>query len=315
MQLFEIKSKKMTDLDETSEVSENDLILLHDGKQAKVVSVGAFNQQVTELAAQVKKLAAVSSSTTAINASQVFYSGVASGAAAHNSVYRGNYLGDTVTTSQYAAIADGTFKDLFIGDYWSIGSSNYRIAGFDYYFRALGAGIFPVKLLKHHVVLVTDDTVSSERMNEMGISSTEYGFFGSYIWNNTLQELSDSLSETFEDHMMEHALVYSDSCTDGRPTATNASSEYVTLLSEIMAFGTRINGTANTGSGTVDLKTVEKSQLPLFFYAPEFLNIGTDYWLRDTVNATDYAIVSQYGEAATAAANTLCGVRPVFCIC
>ena len=54
-------------------------------------------------------------------------------AGVHNSIYRGKPLGSTVTAAQYAEIAAGTFKDLYIGDYWTIGGVNYRIAAFDYY--------------------------------------------------------------------------------------------------------------------------------------------------------------------------------------
>ena len=60
----------------------------------------------------------------------------ASGAGAHNSIYRGKYLGASVTAEQYSAIAAGTFDDLYIGDYWTIGGVNYRIAAFDYYYRS-----------------------------------------------------------------------------------------------------------------------------------------------------------------------------------
>ena len=48
----------------------------------------------------------------------------------HNSIYRGKFLGNSVTNLQYQALKDGTFTDLFIGDYWTIGDVNYRIAAF-----------------------------------------------------------------------------------------------------------------------------------------------------------------------------------------
>ena len=56
-------------------------------------------------------------------------------AGAHNSIFRGKNLGTAVTAAQYAAIAAGTFDDLFVGDYWVIGGVTYRIAAFDYYLR------------------------------------------------------------------------------------------------------------------------------------------------------------------------------------
>lgn len=58
-----------------------------------------------------------------------------SGAGFHNSLYRGENLGDHVTDEQYATIAAGTFDGLWIGDYWVIGGVTYRIAAFDYYYN------------------------------------------------------------------------------------------------------------------------------------------------------------------------------------
>lgn len=51
----------------------------------------------------------------------------------HRNIYRGKSLGTSVTAAQKAAIANGTFDDLFIGDYWTIGSIKYRIADMDYW--------------------------------------------------------------------------------------------------------------------------------------------------------------------------------------
>lgn len=39
------------------------------------------------------------------------------GAGLHNALYRGKYLGDSLTAAQSAAIRAGTFEDLYIGDY------------------------------------------------------------------------------------------------------------------------------------------------------------------------------------------------------
>lgn len=55
-------------------------------------------------------------------------------AATHNMVYRGKALGTSVTSEQWAAIKAGTFKDLYLGDYWSIGGVDYIIAAFDYWY-------------------------------------------------------------------------------------------------------------------------------------------------------------------------------------
>ena len=49
------------------------------------------------------------------------------GAAAHNAIYRGKYLGDSVTDEQWEEIQSGRFHGLFIGDYWTIGDVNWTL--------------------------------------------------------------------------------------------------------------------------------------------------------------------------------------------
>ncbi len=43
-----------------------------------------------------------------------------SSAFAHNSIYRGKNLGSSVTAEQSAATSNGTFTDIYPGDYWLI---------------------------------------------------------------------------------------------------------------------------------------------------------------------------------------------------
>ena len=38
----------------------------------------------------------------------------------HRNVYRGKYLGKSITDAQLSAIRDGTFNDLYVGDYWNL---------------------------------------------------------------------------------------------------------------------------------------------------------------------------------------------------
>ena len=78
----------------------------------------------------------------------------------HNSIYRGKNLGTSVTTDQWNAIYDGTFDDLFIGDYWTIGGVNWRIAAFDYW---LHCG--DTECTTHHVVIVPDSCLYNAQMH------------------------------------------------------------------------------------------------------------------------------------------------------
>ena len=53
------------------------------------------------------------------------------GAELHNSISRGKNLGTTITAEQSAAIADGSFNDIWIGDYWE-GTYTYTYGGQSY---------------------------------------------------------------------------------------------------------------------------------------------------------------------------------------
>lgn len=60
-----------------------------------------------------------------IDAHQADYASfITNNAVAHNSIYRGKYLGSSVTAEQYLAISTGAFTDLYIGDYWTIGGDS-----------------------------------------------------------------------------------------------------------------------------------------------------------------------------------------------
>ena len=53
--------------------------------------------------------------------------------AIHNSISRGANLGDTFTSAQWSNICNHTFKDLYLGDYWTLPSGKTAIiAGFNY---------------------------------------------------------------------------------------------------------------------------------------------------------------------------------------
>lgn len=51
----------------------------------------------------------------------------------HNSIYRGKSLGSAITPEQIAAIKDGSFSNMWLGDNWLIGKNTYTIVHFSYY--------------------------------------------------------------------------------------------------------------------------------------------------------------------------------------
>lgn len=96
-------------------------------------------------------------------------------AGAHNAIYRGECLGTTPTAAQYAAIDNGSFDDMFIGDYWYDPNEgiHWRIAGFNYYHNT-GIGDMTY-VLTNHAVIIPDLPIVSEFnsiiMEDAGVDS------------------------------------------------------------------------------------------------------------------------------------------------
>ena len=98
-----------------------------------------------------------------------------SNAGSHNGKKKKKNLGTSVTQGQWTAIQNGTFDDLYIGDYWVIGGVTWRIAAFDYY---LNCG--DTSFAKHHAVIVPDTSLYSHNMNDT--NDTTGGYVGSKMY-------------------------------------------------------------------------------------------------------------------------------------
>ena len=80
-----------------------------------------------------------------------YYGMVPDGAQTHNNVFRGSNLG-ALDSTHIANIQNGSFHDMFIGDYFSINGSNYVIAGINY-----KKGHGDNSSLGNHLVLMPQD--------------------------------------------------------------------------------------------------------------------------------------------------------------
>lgn len=234
-------------------------------------------------------------------------SNTASNAGAHNAVYRGQSLGTSVTEAQYAAISAGTFDDLYIGDYWTIGGVNYRIAAFDYYYNC---GDKACKT--HHIVLVPDTRLYAHVMNDENASAG--GYVGSKMYTEGLEQAKTTIKAAFSGHVLSHRIYLTNAVADGHPSACAWCDSEVDLMCEQMVYGGTIFMPIANGSAAYTNYRVEKSQLPLFAHAPHLISNRQTFWLRDVVSANSFAFVNSNGDASYLAASTAIGVRPAFCI-
>ncbi len=229
-------------------------------------------------------------------------------AGAHNAIYRGKYLGTSVTAAQYAAIAAGTFDDLYIGDYWTIGGVNYRIAAFDYW---LNCG--DTACTDHHVAIVPDSCLYNAQMNTTNTTAGSY--IGTQLNISGLDQAKGIIKNAFgARHLMGRRNYLTTKVTNGIASDGVWFDDSVTIMCEQMVYGSGIFSPVSNGSTVPNNYRVEKSQLPLFQHEPSRICNRMTWWLRDVIDASGFATVTDSGVASYSFASNSLGARPFFCI-
>lgn len=299
MSAISIETKKVTELTAFTTPTDSCLIPIHDGTGLKKITFANFRAKAVE-------------GTEAKIAPLLF-----NNAGAHNAIYRGKSLGSTVTTAQYAAIKAGTFDDLYIGDYWTIGGVNYRIAAFDYY---LNSG--DTSCTTHHVVIVPDTCLYNAQMHNTSsggyeggaANTTAGGYVGSDMYKSNLEQAKTTIKSAFSGHVLKHRIYLTNAVANGRASGGAWCDSEVDLMCEQMVYGSGIFSPVSDGSNVPANYRVEKSQLPLFQHEPSRICNKNNWWLRDVITASTFAGVSSRGHADYADASNARGVRPAFCI-
>lgn len=299
MSAISIETKKVTELTAFTTPTDSCLIPIHDGTGLKKITFANFRAKTVE-------------GTEAKIAPLLF-----NNAGAHNAIYRGKSLGSTVTTAQYAAIKAGTFDDLYIGDYWTIGGVNYRIAAFDYY---LNSG--DTSCTTHHVVIVPDTCLYNAQMHNTSsgdyeggaANTTTGGYVGSDMYKSNLEQAKTTIKSAFSGHVLKHRIYLTNAVANGRASSGAWCDSEVDLMCEQMVYGSGIFSPVSDGSNVPSNYRVEKSQLPLFQHEPSRICNRATWWLRDVITASGFAYVSGNGYANFRLASDSRGVRPAFCI-
>ena len=253
----------------------------------------------------------------------------------HNSIYRGINVGTKYgIPTVMQRIANGTFEDLFIGDYFDIIiSTTYTssevvrcvIAGFDTYYLN-GDTSFN----KHHAVIVPKNCFSATaQMNST--NTTEGGFMGSAMWKTVLPTYSSAIANalsTAGGELLTHRTLLSNSMSTSLSSMagagwTGASNNWewtdttLSLLSEIQLYGSTVLSSSLYDTGCDNL------QLPLFRLNPASKIAGQGgtgdggriwYWLRAVAASTNFCFCYGDGGAAGNGAGASAGVRPLFCV-
>lgn len=230
-----------------------------------------------------------------------------------NSVFRGQYLGTSITAAQYNAISAGTFEDLYLGDYWNIGGHIWRIWGFNV-FRRDGDS----ELTTNHILLMPDDNYlkanGSDTHYMKDSNDTSGGYKATKFFQTYAGQIYNELTPYFGSHILSHRELISNATSNGKASGWEWASVTVGIPTEINIYGSSVWG-ASEIAGTGYNIGVNKTVFPLAVVEPSLIANREHWWLRDVVSASFFAHVHPAGFAYYFyASNPWIGVRPYILI-
>lgn len=316
MSSISIQTKKISELDEALAVgSDNDLLVLRlaDGTGTKAITVGALRNalagDISDLETEDKSsvVAAVNEIVARIAEDEESLEPLNyDGAGAHNAIYRGKNLGTALTAAQSAAIRDGSFKDLYIGDYWTINGTVYRIADFDYFLRS-----GDTECTTHHAIIVPDVNLDTQKMNDSNVTTGAY--VGSKMYTTNMATAKAKIKADFgSTHILAHREYLANAVSNGKQSAGAWYDSEIELMTEQMVYGGSVFAPGCDGSTVPALYTIGCKQLNLFRHRPDMISNRQTYWLRDVVSAAHFAFVTFSGLCIYNYASNALGVRPAF---
>lgn len=261
----------------------------------KTGMIAAINEVLGDVNTQAEDIKKLDDRTEVLNYT---------GAGLKNCLWRGKYLGDKLTDAQSAAIRDGSFKDLWLGDYWTIGGVNYRIMDFDYWYQSGDTAC-----TTHHVVVVPDTVLYNAQMNTTNV--TTGGYNGSAMRTSNLNSAKTTIKNAFgASHILSHRELLTNAVSNGNSSGWAWFDADIELMSEHMVYGARAwGGGAHVGYDVGNAK----SQLSGFKARGDMEHTRSGwYWLRDVCSATGFCYVNFSGGAASGGASGSDGVRPAF---
>lgn len=250
----------------------------------------------------------------------------------HNNIFRG----DDLFARGYdindicAMISDGSFSDIYIGDYFTLSGSienvpcfveqtsddgtkslvestqtvtyntKFRIAGLDTY---LNTG--DTAFTQHHAVIVPDGVIGNNRMN--GTNTTTGGYVGSFMFASVLPVYNTHFSAKLNNHLLSHREILSNSVSGGASNNWEWKDVKMALASEPELVGTTVKSTPSDVG-------INYNQFPLFKIVPKYIVNRNQYWTKAVATSTQFVSIYNNGMLSFNSSSLNGGVRPCFCI-
>ena len=225
-------------------------------------------------------------------------------AESHNNIYRGKNLGRSLTNIQRQGISGGTFKDLYVGDYFDFGDQKLYVAHLDYFLeRTISSleGHFP--LFTHHLVLISDHIHGRSNYDAQRLSYA-----------------SSDLKKAIESKTIRSEVGYIPGIEDfdvlnlqdyRSPTDDRAKRQlyksHAGALSSFMVVGRDLMGSS---SGIIPTDP----QMALFRLSPKMISIHYSWWLADSCDDIYAFMVGPYGAIEKGEKRDSCGIRPYYVV-
>ena len=243
-------------------------------------------------------------------------------AGAHNAFYRGDDITEYFNSGEMSiAIANGTFKDIFPGDYitkaitvdgttynvkWIVGDLDYHLHRGD------------IETTEHHILMFPEGVLGAVRMNPT--DTTEGGYLGSEMWKTTIPKYAEAIQTVFgSSHVLSHRELLTRGINDVIPGGfsewTGASSTWdwvfvlANIFNETMIYGSRCFSSSGYDIGECNTQVAAMRHNKSLSF-----NRAGWCWLRSIANSTFFHDASYAGDANTGhnASNTNGRVRPYF---
>ena len=271
-------------------------------------------------------------SGSAITSAITIYDLVPDGAASHRNFYRGKDITAAFNNGTVSAnIANGTFRDIFPGDYITKSITVPQILKADGTTEYIAQTTYNVRFIiadldvwlnrgdaattAHHVAIVPQSVVFNSYMNESNV--TTGGYAGSFMNTNVMPAFATALQNAFgASHLISFRYLESNTVNTSVPSAgytgwtgasqwTNTWASYTCRpLNETMVYGSSIF--ASSGED----ERMGGVQMAAFRLNSNLIYNRQNYWLSDVVSSASFAGVGGFGNAFAGNASHVNGVRP-----
>lgn len=222
-------------------------------------------------------------------------------------------LGTSFTAEQQAALAAGNMSMFPNGAYWQNGNRKWRIVDNTQPYLNKGDTAFN----RPHLVIMSDDNIlksDGSTTKYMKDTNDTTGGYQATKYRQTYRAQCKQAYTSFfgASHIATFRDLQTSAVASGHASSWSWVDADVELPSEVQIYGSNVWQSDAAAASLFGHDTgISFPQFALFRLAPKFITNRENYWLRNVVSASYFAIVNRYGGAHTTyASNTAVGLRP-----